>query len=203
MKSEEFTSSRCNNIALTPDEEKIYLSHPQIGKSLLANIPRLEEIAEAIAFQDRSYKKIDDDQKSLNIAVIAKLLKHAVELDKTFEEEKRKPGQGTEPAKISPEIQTPETQTPETRTSETRTIETQTNFEKVVISAGTRKYIIRTLPLRRLRPGMILAEDLVDKSGVRIVSKGTEISDVLILRLTNFITLNRISEFVNVFISIE
>jgi YesN/AraC family two-component response regulator len=181
-----------NNIALTPDEEKLYLSHPQIGKSLLANIPRLEEIAEAIAFQDRSYKKIDDDQKSLNIAVIAKLLKHAADLDRTIEEEKRKPRQETK----SPEI------SQETRTQEIRTQEIRTNVENVQISASSKKYIVKGLPLKRLRPGMILAEDLADKNGIRIVVKGTEISDVLILRLANFITLKRISEPINVFISI-
>ena len=173
-----------NNIALTTEEEKLYSSHPQIGKSLLANIPRLEEIAEAIAFQDRPYpKKINDDPKNLNMAVIARLLKHAVDLDKSIEEEKRKQGQGTK--------------------SEKAPQETRTKIETVVDSTSTKKYIIKDLPIKSLNPGMILADDLIDKNGVRIVAKGTEISEVLILRLANYVTLNRIGEPISVFISIE
>jgi response regulator RpfG family c-di-GMP phosphodiesterase len=170
-----------NSIALTPEEEKLFLSHPQIGKSLLANIPRLEEIAEAIAFQDRVYpKKISDEQRDHDIAVIAKLLKHAVDLDKTVEEEKRKPAQRKESATISQDI--------------------QTKVQEPGYSSFEKRYIIRDLPVKSLRPGMILVKDLVDKNGVPIVVKGTEISEVLILRLTNFISLNRISDPISVFI---
>jgi CheY-like chemotaxis protein len=171
-------------ISLTPKEEELFLSHPQVGKSLLINIPRLEEIAEAIAYQEKSYKKFnntEEDNKSKNIEVIAKLLKHAVDLDKIRESEKSAESFGKKQ---------------EHKTESAHGV--KANSETYIDLE--RKYIVKELLVKNLKPGMILVEDILDKSDVPIVAKGTEISEVLILRLANFISLKRISEPISVFV---
>jgi response regulator RpfG family c-di-GMP phosphodiesterase len=167
-----------NNVELSPKEEELFLSHPQIGRSLLANIPRLEEIAEAIAFQDKPYiEKINEEKKNLDIEIIARLLKAAVDLDKTIEAEKKK-------------------QVPETDSIILPNLRSQ--VEEIKHCPMERKYIIKDLPVKSLLPGMILVQDIVGKNGVPIVVKGTEISEVLILRLANFVSLKSINEPISV-----
>src|SRR4029453_4155649 len=44
-----------NGHPLAPDEIKLMQAHPQIGAGLISHIPRLEAVAEIIAYQDKLY----------------------------------------------------------------------------------------------------------------------------------------------------
>jgi DNA-binding NarL/FixJ family response regulator len=67
--------------ALTEAEQRIYDAHPQIGHSLLARIPRLEDVAQMVAQQhalcENSEEIVDPDTALMG----ARMLKVAIDLD--------------------------------------------------------------------------------------------------------------------------
>jgi len=69
---------------LSIDENKMFMDHPKIGKSLLVNIPRLEGIAEAIAYQEKQFDGggiPTNDIKGASIPLIARILKVVLDFD--------------------------------------------------------------------------------------------------------------------------
>jgi response regulator RpfG family c-di-GMP phosphodiesterase len=53
------------NLPLTNTEERIYLSHPNIGCRLLANIHRLESVAVMVKYQNRAFSDYDKKNRSI------------------------------------------------------------------------------------------------------------------------------------------
>ncbi len=65
-------------------EEKVFLEHPQTGRELLINIPRLEEVAEIIAHQNDLYhdrQNIPHESRAAETVLGAYLLKAALDWD--------------------------------------------------------------------------------------------------------------------------
>lgn len=153
---------------LSPTENKLYLNHPNIAKSLLTNIPRFEEIADAISQQFIKGVKLLDNSDDANdeVVIIAKILRKAIELD-SFLERKRKEEE----------------------------IELKLHSEK---KAKEKDFGHDFLRVGELKPGMKMGLDVVDRDGVVLLGAGQELTQISILRLRGFLELGRIDNLFKV-----
>ncbi|MFQ5738922.1 MAG: HD domain-containing phosphohydrolase [Acidobacteriota bacterium] len=155
---------------LTPREKRILETHPLVGSSLIANIPRLEEIARVIAYQDKHFDGSglpDDSLKGQQIPLGARILKVALDLaalesagfsrSQSLRQMKRREG-WYDPAIL-------------------RTLE--------VVSKGESNEVNHFVRVGELKPGMILGEDVFSKTKLLLVCHGTEVSPALIQPLRN------------------
>jgi response regulator RpfG family c-di-GMP phosphodiesterase len=101
----EVVEKKYRNEPLTPEETRLFKSHPQIGHDLIAKIPRLQEVAEIIAYQEKHYNGQGtprDDRRGKAIPLGARILHVALALDallsadqsmnKALEELNQRPG---------------------------------------------------------------------------------------------------------------
>jgi CheY-like chemotaxis protein len=161
--------------SLSPEEEAIFKAHPESAKRLLANIPRLEAIAEMIRLHQRP--DAHDASTTSEIGLGARILFAAVELD-------RRIYRGI-PFQIALQAMKG----------------IRGHFDPLVLAALD-KYLPpsadahrQTLPIKKLSSGMALEEDVVSrKTGILILRKGTVLSGTWIERLANFAKLDDVAE---------
>lgn len=170
--------------ALTEEEERVFLTYPQVGQKLLANIPRLEGIAEGIAYQLKQYDGGGfpaDNRKAGAIPFIARVLKIALDYDAFLQAGK------TAQEAVAALRQHKEWYDPEVLGAlEAEVLSTEEGF------------IVRALTLNELLPGMILADDIRDGRGVTLVPRGYEVTEVLKTKLINFARFGTIAEPIKV-----
>lgn len=170
--------------ALTTDELNMIISHPQIGKQLIENIPRLEKIAEAIAYQEKQYDGggyPQDSRKGVNIPLIARILKASIDFNNLLTAG-RKPTECIKLMQQNLPYYDPD-------------ILGALEAEVKSIREG---FVIKTLSIEEVKPGMVLAEDVIDKLGNPLITKKNVITDILKMRLQNYISLGNVIEFVKV-----
>lgn len=176
--------------SLTSKENEIYSSHYQTGKDLLANIPRLEGIAEAIAYQSKQYDGGGipfDNIKGKAIPLEARILKAVIDFVIELQSGKSC-NQSLKLLKSNSGWYDPEV---------IIALENVILSEEITdIDAGLVKKLI---PLKEIMTGMVMAEDIKLTSGLVLVSKGYEISEVIKIRLTNFAYVNCIVEPITVY----
>jgi len=160
--------------ALSPWEEKMYLTHAQQGKKLLANIPRLENIAKAIGDQ---FERYDDNRSSQQVSLLGRILKIVIDLDSLLQS-------GLDH-----------------RTALEAMRENYTWYDPRVFAALEAElmnvqegYLVKSIGLHELAPGMVTADNVRDEKGVELILEGTEISDALYMRLMNYAKLTPIKE---------
>jgi response regulator RpfG family c-di-GMP phosphodiesterase len=179
----EILEKKSMGFTLTPKEKELYFSHPETGKSLINNIPSLEEVSEAIAYQLKKFKGIDenlDSKKNQKIAVIARILKHANDINTMIEVKNSDNPSALElQKKYYPDID--------------KVIETE-------ISEYEKNFDTKRMTLKNLAPGMISGQDIVDKNGIILVSLGQELSEALIIRLLNLAQLKEIIEPITTYV---
>ena len=170
---------------LTEKELRIYHRHPQVGRDLIARIPRLEGVAEIIGHQNR---RISDDiganarTDQTDAATFgARILKVVLDFDKLLEARNL-------PHAICHELAS--------RVGWYDPVVLNALFE--VIEDGIDEYASFILPLTALEPGMLLDEALTTKRGAFLLSAGHEITISLILRLQNFFEAGLITEELHV-----
>jgi response regulator RpfG family c-di-GMP phosphodiesterase len=156
---------------LSAEETQLFNQHPFIAADLIARIPRMNQVAEIIRFQDKYYDGVGglgDRRQGNDIPMEARILKVALDFDtlesagktktEAFDELKRRKGW----------------------------------YDPTIVDAlkaafaGEIKYETRTVVVADLRPGMILGEDLKSTQDVLLASKGQEVNASIILRLQNF-----------------
>ncbi|MGQ9513066.1 HD-GYP domain-containing protein [Thermodesulfitimonas sp.] len=166
------------------EEERVFLTYPQVGQRLLANIPRLENIAAGIAYQLKQYDGGGfpaDNRKAGAIPFIGRVLRVVHDSDALLQMGK----------------------TPDEAVAVTQ--ERRNLYDPEVLGAleaevlnAKEGFIVRALGLDELLPGMVLADDIRDGRGVVLVPKGYEVTDVLKARLLNFARFSVIAEPVKV-----
>ncbi len=67
-------------------------------------------------------------------------------------------------------------------------------LEKEIAGSG----VIKTIPLTEIFPGLVLLDDIRDDTGTVLVPKGSEITDVLKMRISNYSKFRPINEQVKV-----
>ncbi|HEX3074948.1 MAG TPA: HD domain-containing phosphohydrolase [Ignavibacteriales bacterium] len=165
---------------LDDKEEKLFLSHPQIGKNLLANIPRLENISESIYYQMHKFKAEDKLPGSLtgeDIPLYARILKVAIDYDMHIRSGKQS-------------------------TEAVEEMRSRTNwYDPAVLVALESEYLftdqvrrIRSIKVKEIVTGMILAEDVKTDKGALLMRKGFEITEVLKARLLSYAQYHSVAE---------
>ena len=170
-----------NGIELTEVEEGIIHSIPRIGKQLVQNIPRLENIAEGIAHQFDNYNELQirpDALSGKNIPFLGRILKIIVDFDIFL-------------GRTGKEISSIEEMVAHKNHYDPEMFQV---FQDSIIKAGVfispksvTKYSEKKLMnIENLKVGMEVVKDLFDRRGRLVVSKGTVITEALRYRLINF-----------------
>lgn len=168
----EILEKRYRGEELSKDERSMFLSHPQSGKKILANIPRLEGIAEAIGYQEKRYDGSgvpEDDIKGNSIPVASRIIRVALDYDMLVSRG-RSQDKSVEIMWRQGRLYDPE-------------VLAALDAEVNSLEEG---FIIRALGVKDVHPGMVLADDIKDKAGVVLIPKGYEITEILKARLLNF-----------------
>ena len=155
---------------LSGEEKQLFDMHPSTAADLLRKIPRLEKIAEIVAYQEKCFDGSGvprDDKKGRDIPLGARILKAVLDYDVL---------EGSGIAKRDAFAK----------------MEERSNLYDPDVLASLKSIIefeppknAWTLNLDQLEEGMILAEDLRSSKGRLLVSKGHELSPILINRLNN------------------
>lgn len=154
-------------IPLDEDEEAMLGSIPEVGAKLVASIPRLENVAAMIAAQNKNNA---EEESSEEILFGVRMLRIAKTVDKIIIREN---------ISLKKALQT----LPEIYSSkeEIKLIEHLASLQTK--ESGR---VLREITVADLKPGMILDEDVLTKSGSIVLSKDQELNIPLINRLQNF-----------------
>ena len=171
---------------LTGEENQIFSSHAEVGSGFLKNIPRLEDVSEAIAYQLKRYDEIKDElsknEKTKNTLRLSEIIKVCSDFNAYIE------SGGLDSAVIQMMARDTGHYDPEVLTA----LEAEyTGLDK--------KFALKNLPLNELTTGMIIAQDIYDSNNLIFLRKGMEMTDVLKQRLYNLSRVKKISELIKVF----
>lgn len=153
---------------LAPHEEQMLAAHPALGSNLVANIPRLDEVARIILYQGKRYDGggyPKDEVAGVAIPLGARLLHVALAYDASLQSGKLQHAAVIE-LRRDPGC-----------------------FDPLVLSALERAvereagYSLRRMAIDELRPGMLINEDVVSVGGGLLVSRGQEVNAALIAKL--------------------
>ncbi len=146
---------------LSPEEQKLYDSHPTVGAGLLEHIPRLEHVAEMIGRQHECHDACACPDKHR----IARMLKIATDYDLLE-------SRGMAPADIVQRMTTDGgCYDPALLYALGRSVGRETD------------YALRRVTVAELAEGMVLEEGIVSEQGLLLLSKGTEVNASAILRM--------------------
>jgi response regulator RpfG family c-di-GMP phosphodiesterase len=170
---------------LSEDEEKLFLEHPQTGGDILSNIPRLEGIAEAVSYQEKQFDGGGvpvDDKKGIDIPLIARILKVALDFDAMVTSGKSK-------------IQALSEMRKNVGWYDSIILEAQAAEVSSIIKGF---YVKREIMLKDIVPGMVLADDVKTSKDVLLIQKGNEITEVMRQRLLNINNVNSVVEPISI-----
>ena len=177
------------NQPLTKDEDDMVRDHPKVGSDLVANIPRLERVAQCIAHQNLPYTGNPSSQapQGKDIPIGARILKVTIEYDRLISID-HSPIQAVAQMREKADIYDPEI---------------LSALGKVVVDETKNHYELKELPVSSLISGMILAQDVRNSKGMLMVGKGQEITPSLSQRLKNYARMSQIKDQIRVLIRIE
>lgn len=161
----------CHGETLSRSETEMFQSHPEVGRTLVAHIPRLLGVSRIIACQQKCFDgsgRPDDITAGDEIPLGARILKIALDYDAA------RWARGDEADAITQLASHPERYDPAV-------------FAALRAVVGVQESLRRTeISLKELVPGMLLAEDVWTSDGMVVVAKGQEVSDALCQRIRNF-----------------
>ncbi|MFW6147707.1 MAG: HD domain-containing phosphohydrolase [Thermodesulfobacteriota bacterium] len=185
---EEATEKLYQGQELSGEEGQLFAMHPTIASDLLSHIPRMEQIAEIITYQDKHFDGSGNPggtRQGEAIPLGARILKVVLDFDmleskghlkgKALKELKKRSG-WYDPAVLEA-------------------------LERVLGLEA--KYVARDAPISGLKAGMILSEDVSTVKGQLLISRGQEVTPVMIHRLRNFAQRSRIKEPIRVFVPFQ
>ena len=164
---------------LVESETKMIRSIPQMGKTLIKNIPRLENIAEAVGSQNCSFSSqaTPDASPAETIPVIARILKVIIDYDRLLE----KTG---DPSIAFQTLLIHESEYDPRILAALRLQILRLDSQPYRLARALKGE--RDMYIDGLKVGMMLTRDVVDRNGALIVSKDTVITEVLKYQLLNY-----------------
>lgn len=181
----EMLEKKYSGETLPEDQEAVFNSHPTVGKALIANIPRLERIADAVYYQFHSFTpKTKDDER----------IKHGEALPLV--------------SRILKVLNTFDTYVTAGNTREEafdKLKESEYEFDPNILIAldATIAGVYADLRLfsqkiEDLEIGVVAASDIKDKNGQVLVTMGAEITQMLKMKLLNYAKLGHIDEEIKI-----
>jgi response regulator RpfG family c-di-GMP phosphodiesterase len=173
---------------LDPEERQLFEQHPFVASDLLGKIPRMQEVAGIIAYQEKRWDGSGiprDSRKGEDIPMGARLLKVALDFDvlesagcpkgEVYEHLKQRSG-WYDPAVLE---------------ALKKAFLTDIKYEGMYVA------------INALAAGMILAEDIKDDKGLLLVAKGQDVTESLTQRLHNYVKSGRLSELIRVHVPVD
>jgi response regulator RpfG family c-di-GMP phosphodiesterase len=174
-----------NGERLSDEESQLFEMHPMVGSDLIAKIPRMDQIARMIAYQEKLFDGRGVPQDGLHgkeIPLGARMLKVVLDFDileakgiprdKAFRNLKERVGW------YDPEI--------------------LDILEEILQVAGTEE--VKLVMVQNLDVDMVLTEDVVSESGLLLIAKGLEMNSLMLAGLKNFSKSARIKEPIRVLV---
>jgi CheY-like chemotaxis protein len=154
------------------DEEEVQIARkiPLYSKELLKNIPRLENVANAIEQQDCNPSNAESDTNTVDSQLKPPIISRILKVVKEYHNESKKGFESNEIIK-------------------SMLINSHCYDSKVVavlgmiLSGDKDRHKIKTVMIQKLESGMVLAADVYNEDGLVLLRKGRELSDVHIMRL--------------------
>jgi len=177
-----------NGKKLAPEEAEMFASHPEVGRELVANIPRMEGVAKIIAYQQKGFDGTGfpvDDVVGTDIPQGARILKIALDFEAAKWRGMSELDAMAELSKHADEYD------PKVLSAFEATVGIGSQLERQDIS------------VRELVAGMYLAEDVRTTGGAVVVAKGQEVTPSLCHRVKNFARRSDIAEPICVFVHQE
>ena len=165
--------------SLSPEDHARFLTHPQVAKDLLVNIPRLEPVAWMISQQltTNPIAKVPETQAfSGDVAPGARMLKLAIAFD-SYRMNGKSEGQAIASLR-----------------------ERHTEFEKELVDALTNMKSegatmeVRKIAVSKLVTGMILHQEIRNRAGMLVVANGQEVTHALLIKLESFAQAGKIDK---------
>lgn len=170
---------------LLTDEQRMFASHPLVGRDLLKKIPRLEEVSEIIAYQEKHYNGggiPKDSRNGKEIPIGARLLKVAVDYDTLVAS-----GHSSLDA-VNEMMSRNGWYDPEVLKALRSTLDMDIS------------YSVTKVNIDQMNTHMILAEDVRGVSGTLLIANGQEVTKSLLLRLKNFAITAGVRQPIKVFV---
>lgn len=171
--------------SLSKEESDMLKKHPSVGRDLVRNIPRLESVADAIAYQEKCFDGSglpEDSVAGKDIPIGARILKVALDYDTLrwsgLKDVDAIVGLRERPGRYDADILT--------------ALEATIGFEEALE--------VREIKLEELTISMILAADVISTDGALLVSKGQDVTPSMCERLKNFSRNRRIEEPIRVLV---
>jgi response regulator RpfG family c-di-GMP phosphodiesterase len=155
---------------LTGPERAAFLEHPRVGAELLANIPRLESVAAIIRYQEKRYDGggiPQDGVHGADLPLGARILKVALDFDSLV-------AAGAGSAKACADLRQRH------GWYDGAVLEALTHVLKDEIDQD-----VQHVPVSKLGPDMVLAQDVYSTTGLLLIPQGQEITPLVRLRLAN------------------
>lgn len=181
----ELLNKKYSGETLEPEQEEVFHSHPNVGKSLIANIPRLENIADAVGYQFNSFSPPETDNNNIkygeSLPLVSRILKVLNSFD-TFVTAGNSLEEAYDKLKL-----------------------TEKEFDPNVLIAldasiaGVYQNLrLFTQNVNDIEPGVVAAADIMDNSGQVLITKGAEITEMLKMKLINYVKLGHVNETIKV-----
>jgi response regulator RpfG family c-di-GMP phosphodiesterase len=164
---------------LTGEEAQLFEMHPLVGSDLIAKIPRMGEIARIIAYQERHFDGCGVPRDGLvgnAIPVGARILKVVMDFD------------------ILETKCLPRTEIMVMLRSRTGRYDPEIVTALDAVLGISSQEQMKSVTVKDLRIGMLLAEDVCSEDGVLLVAKGQQVNDVMIFRLRGYARAEKIKE---------
>lgn len=166
----------CQGKPLTAKEAGLFAAHPRIGAELVANIPRLQDVAHIIAYQEKRFDGLGppaDGKQGEEIPWGARVLKLALDFDALREA-------GHTEQQAAQELRRRE------GWYDPRLVARLIASLNVELS-----YEARNVTIATLADGMILDEHIMSCEGDVLITRGNEITSTSRQRLENYVRLVR------------
>jgi CheY-like chemotaxis protein len=153
---------------LEPAEREMWRGHPQVGRRLLARIPRLGDVARWVGDQPMSLAAADspgdppgDDLAACLLPAVAAFLVHHDAKTAPRDTARTLRGTGRYPVAVVEAVLT-------------------------AVAQQVPRGVVAELRVASLMPGMVIHDDVRTSGGMVLVREGERVTDALIARLSNF-----------------
>lgn len=173
---------------LSPEETQLFEMYPLIGSSLLGKVPRLEEVARMVAYQEKCYDGTGvprDTVQGQDIPMGARMLKIVLDYDATL-------ARLGDPAKAFLAVE-----------AQRSRYDSEFLYLLEACLGVEARYQVREVPLDGLREGMILNANVVAADGVLVARNGAEVTSALFSRLEAFSSMIGIAKSFSVLVPVS